>query len=149
MAERLPHIRRLSFRSANMLSNLRFMLPAISVAVFHKVLDALTSIHGLQCVEEWLPRNDQIEEIGIDAAAVFSWKVRIDGAEPLILHHRFDHHLAQYPLERWPLIFVIAIPKQPIPHIKPNKVYDFVYSTADSASFAVQIESVVAQQDSD
>ena len=127
-----------------MFPDLCFVLLAISVAASHESFYILASVHSVQCIENGFPIRHQVEEIGINTSAVFSWKIGVDGAEPCISHHRFNHHFAQDPFKRGPFIFVVAVAKQPVPHIKPDKVYKLMQSPADRALFAVQIKGIIA-----
>ena len=120
------------------------MLLTIGVAAPHKIFNILAFVHSVQCVKNRFPIYHHIEEIRIDTSAVFSRKIWVDGAEPLISHHGFDHHFAQYPFERRTLILVVVISKQLVPYIEPNKVYDLMYSTANGTLCAVQIKCVIA-----
>lgn len=53
----------------------------------------------IQRIKYQLAIYHHIKEIGVDAAAVFSWKVWIDGTEPFVLHHGFNNHFAQNPFK--------------------------------------------------
>ena len=46
-----------------------------------------------------LTANYTATQKGVDAAAVLSGEVGIDGTESFILHHRLNHHFTQNPFE--------------------------------------------------
>ena len=65
----------LSFRFPNMISDLCFMPLAIRIAVTHEILDTLTLVHGIQRVQNQLAIYLHIEEIGVNAASLFSGEI--------------------------------------------------------------------------
>ena len=77
-----------------------------------------------------------VKEIGIDTAAGLPGEIWVDGAEPRVAHHGFDHHLAQYPLEVGPLIFIKAVAEQRVPDVEPHEMDYLVYAHPQRPFFA-------------
>ena len=120
------------------------MLPAIGIAALHEAPDILAAIHFIEGVEDQGAARRHVKKVGIDTAAFLSGEIWVDGGESGVPHHGLDHHFAEDPLQGGAFILVIAVAKQPIPHIKPDEMYHFVNARSNSASLTVQIKDVEA-----
>lgn len=87
---------------------------------------AVASVHFIKGIKNQSIIYHHIKKVWINATAMFSWKIWINTTESWVFHHRLYYHFTENPFQRRTLIFVIAITKQIIPHIKPHKMYDFM-----------------------
>ena len=129
-------------RILDVASDFRFIALTKGVAAFHKILDRQFLVHSIHCIGNKGAACFHIKKVRINTSALLSGKVGVDGTEPGIPHYGFHHHFAQDPFQRWTLIFLVAVSKQTVPNIEPQKMNDLMDALTDCAAWAVQIKYI-------
>ena len=116
------------------------MLLTKRIAFPHKRPYITTFVQLVYHVGHQCASCSHVKEIRINTTSLLSRKIGIERCEPFVRHNAFHNHLTQNPFQRRTFVFLIAVRKHLIPHIKPNKMDDFMDCHPDCAPLTIKVE---------